>query len=90
MAVILNLRIVDEYPSGGADSASQLKRKYLLALRLRPLGPLDWREDCTVTRREPWQGGLSEDHQEGRKALEVRRLVRLTVTRGPTRRGRQD
>ena len=91
MAVILNLRIVDEYPSGVADSASQLKRKYLLALRLRPLGPLDWRQDCTVTRGEPWQGGLSEDHQEGRKeGLEVRRLVRLTVTRGATRQGRQD
>ena len=41
IAVIQNLRIVDEYPSGVADSASQLKRKYLLALRPRPLGPLD-------------------------------------------------
>ena len=46
-----------------ADSASQLKRKYLLALRLRPLGPLDWISRCH--KLGPWQVCGSVDHQEG-------------------------
>ena len=71
MAVILNLRIVDEYPSGGADSASQLKRKYLLALRLRPLGPLDWRPDWSVTGREHGRAGCLRRSPGRREARDI-------------------
>ena len=60
-----------------ADSASQLKRKYLLALRPRPLGPLDRSSQCH--KWGPCQAGLSEDHQAGGgPGLLVWRLRRLT------------
>ena len=75
IAVIQNLRIVDEYPSGAADSASQLKRKYLLALRPRPLGPLDWGLDWTVTGLE--HGWVCCERSPGLKAAALL-VLRLT------------
>ena len=83
---MMNIRVV-------ADSASQLKRKYLLALRLRPLGPLDWRPDWSVTRREHGRAGClrrSHGRREAPGISQVRRLARLTVWQAGERQEKGD